>query len=70
MIASGAKVVRTKTILVGEDVRPPVIPIDRVYYLGRFGDNSDEEHNGDVIIWERNCLMGVGRSTLGHNGDV
>jgi hypothetical protein len=58
------------TSLVGEDVRPSVTPTECACSLGRFSDESDKEHKEDVIGWERTCLMGVGRSTLGHDGDV
>jgi len=58
------------TILVGEDVRTFVMPTMHAHSLGRFGDDLDEENKGDAIGWEISCLMDVGRSTLGHYGDM
>jgi hypothetical protein len=47
-----------------------VTPTEHVFSLGIFGDEMDEEHGEGMISWERTCIMGMGRSTLGHDGDV
>jgi hypothetical protein len=43
---------------------------ERTRCLGRFDNGTDEEHKGEMSNWVRTCIMGVGRSTLGHDGDV
>ena len=54
----------------GKDVRSPMIPTECVCSLDIFDDESYKEHKGDEIYWEIICLMGMGKSTLGHDGYV
>jgi hypothetical protein len=45
-------------------------PTKLAWSLGRFSDETEKEHEGEVNSWARTCVMGVGRNTLEHNGDV
>jgi hypothetical protein len=47
-----------------------MIPIECMCSLDIFDDESYKEHKGDAIYWEIICLMGMGKSTLGHDGYV
>jgi hypothetical protein len=59
-----------KKHLVGEDVIPSVIPIECTFSLGRFSSGMGKEDKEELINWEITCIISVGRSTLGHDGDV
>jgi hypothetical protein len=47
-----------------------VTPTEHAFSLDRFNDELGRDHKEDVIGWEISCLVGVGKSTLGHDGDV
>ena len=44
--------------------------IELAHSMGRFNERTNEEHREGMLDWERTCIMGVGRNTLEHNGDV
>jgi hypothetical protein len=51
-------------------VRPYVTPTEHAHSLRKYRDKTDEEYKGEENGWEITCIMGMGGSTLGHDGDV